>query len=149
MPIATAPPVFIPPPLPDAELAETLLPLVVSLAVGFSVGIAGIGAMEALPGTVELLGGAGGDTTVVEELVEGTEVGGSGTVEVEGGGEFITGGVLDSELGGGEVTFGGEDELSGGFATGAGGVGTSLGGGGEFETAGGGGGDAAGIVGDA
>ena len=146
MPIATAPPVFKTPPFPDAE---TLVPLVVSLAVGFSVGIAGKGEIVGLPVTDGSFVGAGGDNTVVEEFVEGAEVGGSGDVEIGGGGEFITGGLPDSVLGGGEVTFGGVDEVSGGFATGVGGAGTWLGGGGELETDGVGGGDAAGVVGDA
>lgn len=122
-PIATAPPVFSPP--PDEPLAVTLLS-VVDFGVGFCDGIAGKGAEEA--GVVELLGGAGGDVGGDVEVDEGTE-GGGGDTNVLSGGE-------DPEPDGEEGTAG-DGEVFGGSAAGGGGefdegvIGTVAGGGGE------------------
>ena len=95
MPIATAPPVFEPPGPLDEVFAEALVSLV-ALAVGFSVGIEGMGEVG-LPVADELTGGAGGDIDGgVDEVdgTDGTDGGGEGNVGIGGGGEFVFGGGL-------------------------------------------------------
>jgi hypothetical protein len=92
MPIATAPPVFEPPGPLDEVFAETLVSLV-ALAVGFSVGIEGMGEVG-LPVADELTGGAGGDIDGGVDEVDGTDGGGEGNVGIGGGGEFVFGGGL-------------------------------------------------------
>ncbi|KAK9272794.1 hypothetical protein L1049_003172 [Liquidambar formosana] len=84
MPMATAPPVLIPPVSVDFPFVVIFGPELVVLAVGFSVGTEGKGEVVGVPAAGELLGGAGG-----AEEDEGTEGGGDGDVDLEG--EFVEG----------------------------------------------------------
>lgn len=81
MPTPTATPEFRSPE-PDV-FVEMFVPLV-ALAVGFSAGMGGKGEVIGLP-VVELPGGAGGDITGGDDVVEGTDGGGDGNVDVGGG----------------------------------------------------------------